>query len=317
MIQRTLGDSGIEVGAIGYGAMPLNWEYGTPVGDQEAGRVVGKALDSGVTLLDTADCYGRNEELLGRAISGRRDEAILSTKVGLVVAGEDPLTYVHDGRPSHIRLSCDRSLRRLAVESIDLYQLHRVDPTVPVEESVGAMAELVAAGKVRAIGLSEVDVPTIERARAVHPISSVQSELSLWTREALDDMVPWCVANGVAFLPYSPLGRGYLTGRLTASQIGRTDFRSQLPRFQSEAMEANRAIVEGIAVVAARHAATNAQVALAWLLAQSVRLIPIPGTKSVRYVEENAQAAALALTDADLAALDALPLPQGDRYERS
>ncbi|CAN5767087.1 aldo/keto reductase [soil metagenome] len=314
MITRVLGSSGIEVGTVGYGAMPLNWEYGTPVGDEEAAAVVGRALDSGVTLLDTADCYGRNEELLGQALRGRREEAVLSTKVGLVVSSEDPLTYKNDARPSHIRSSCDRSLRRLGVDVIDLYQLHRVDPSVPVEESLGAMAELVADGKVRALGLSEVDVSTLERAMAVHPIASVQSELSLWTRQPLEEVVPWCDTHDVAFLPYSPLGRGYLTGQLESADLDSADFRSQLPRFSSEAMEANRAIVAGIAAVAVRHEATNAQVALAWLLAQSERVIPIPGTKTVRYVEENAKAADLRLTADDLDALEALPSPVGGRY---
>lgn len=312
MDTRRLGD--MQVGCIGYGAMPLNWEYGSPVGDDEARDVVHRALDLGITLIDTSDAYGENEVALGKALGSRREEAVVATKVGLVLTNDDPITYQNNGRPDHIRAACDASLARLGIDVIDLYQLHRVDPEVPVEESVGAMADLVEAGKVRMIGLSEVDVVTLRAGGAVHPITSVQSELSLWTRGALDEVVPWCEANGVAFLPYSPLGRGYLTGRLTSGELSRTDFRSQLPRFEEAAMEANRRIVDGIAAVADRHGATNAQVALAWLLAQAPVVIPIPGTKRIRYLEENAVAADLVLTPEDLADLDSLPDPVGARY---
>lgn len=309
---RRLGD--MQVGSIGYGAMPLNWEYGSPVGDDAARRVVYRALDLGITLIDTSDAYGDNEVALGRALGTRREEAVVATKVGLILTDDDPITYENNGRPDHIDAACDASLARLGVDVIDLYQLHRVDPEVPVEESVGAMADLVEAGKVRVIGLSEVDVATLEAAGAVHPITSVQSELSLWTRGTLDEVVPWCEAGGVTFLAYSPLGRGYLTGRLTSEELSRTDFRSQLPRFEQTAMEANRRIVDGIAAVADRHGATNAQVALAWLLAQAPVVIPIPGTKRIRYLEENAAAADLVLTPEDLADLDSLPDPVGARY---
>lgn len=312
--ERRLGRHGPPVWPIGYGAMPLNWEYGTPVSEEEARAVISCALDIGVDLIDTADCYGDNEELVGRALQGRRDEAVLATKVGLVVTGTDPITYAHNGRPDHILASCEVSLARLRTDVIDLYQLHRVDPGVPVEESVGALATLVEAGKVRAIGLSEVDVSTLERAAAVHPIASVQSELSLWTRGALAEVVPWCERNGVAFLAYSPLGRGYLTGVLRPSDLSPGDFRAQLPRFRAEAMVANRVIVEGIARVADRRGATNAQVALAWLLARSPAVIPLPGTKRARYLVENAAAADLHLDRADLDLLDSLPAPVGDRY---
>lgn len=312
MDQRRLGET--RVGAVGYGAMPLNWEYGTPVDPTRARQVLHRALDLGVTLIDTSDAYGDNEALVGRSLAGRREEAVLATKAGLVLVDDDPITYHRNGRPDHIRQACHSSLDRLGVDVIDLYQLHRVDPAVPLEETVGAMAELVGEGKVRWLGLSEVDVPTLERASAVHPIASVQSELSLWTRDPLDQVVPWCEAHGVAFLPYSPLGRGYLTGRLSADDLNGPDFRRQLPRFEREAMAANRRIVEGIRAVADRHGATNAQVALAWLLARSPVVIPIPGTKRVRYLEENAGAAGLELTREDLADLDALPAPVGDRY---
>lgn len=312
MQQRSVGAR--RVGAIGYGAMPLNWEYGRPVSEEEARAVVHRALELGVTLIDTSDAYGDNEVVVGRVLGERRKEAVVATKVGLVLTDRNPITYENNGRPDHIRQACDASLARLGVEAIDLYQLHRVDPAVPVEESVGAMAELVEAGKVRALGLSEVDAATLEAAGAIHPIASVQSELSLWTRGAGEEVVPWCEANGVAFLAFSPLGRGYLTGRLNASDVTETDFRSRLPRFQRQAMAANRRIVDGIAAVADRHGATNAQVALAWLLAISPAVVPIPGTKRIRYLEENAAAAGLALSPDDLADLDSLPDPVGTRY---
>lgn len=314
MRTRRLGTDGPEVGAIGYGAMVLNWEYGTPVGTSEATAVVHRALDLGVTLIDTADAYGPNEELVGQTLQGRRDESVLSTKVGLVVSGADPITYENNGSPEHIRTSIDESLRMLETDYIDIYHLHRVDPDVPVEESVGAMAALVEAGKVGGIGLCEADADTLERAQTVHPLTTVQSELSLWTREALAEVVPWCESHGVAFLPFSPLGRGYLTGRLDRSDLDSNDWRTQLPRFSEDAMDANRRIVEGISEVAARHDATNAQIALAWLLAQSPAIVPIPGTKRLRYLEENAAAADLDLSETDLTDLDALPDPVGGRY---
>lgn len=316
MKQRRLGSGGPTVGAIGYGAMPLNWEYGEPVGEAEATALVRRALDLGVTLIDTADAYGPfvNEELVGRTLRGRREEAVLSTKVGLVLRTADPITYDRAGSPEHIAASCDGSLSRLDTEWIDIYFLHRVDPEVPVGESVGAMAELIEAGKVRAIGLCEVDVHTLDRAHAVHPISAVQSELSLWTRGPVSEVIPWCDAHSAAFLPYSPLGRGFLTGRLAAHELSRSDFRHGMPRFEREAMEGNRRIVDGIAEVAASRGATNAQVALAWLLAQSPNVIPIPGTKRIEYLEENSAAADLLLSPEDLAELDALPEPVGDRY---
>jgi aryl-alcohol dehydrogenase-like predicted oxidoreductase len=306
----------MHAGSIGYGAMGFSWGYGNRAGtDPDA--VIGRALELGCTLIDTADVYGphENERLVGRAIARRREEVVLATKCGLVV--DDPATFSVrvDGRPEHILAACDDSLRRLGVEAIDLYYLHRADPAVAIEESVGALAQLVAAGKVRAIGLSEVDVPLLERASAVHRIAAVQSELSLWTRDALPEVLPWCVAHDVAFIPFSPLGRGFLTGRVTSPQdLPQDDYRHRWPRFQAEAMAANAAIVARTAAVAARHGVTPGQVALAWVLAQGEQVIPIPGTKRIPFLEENAAAADIALTADDVRELDALPPSVGDRY---
>jgi aryl-alcohol dehydrogenase-like predicted oxidoreductase len=314
--QRILGSSGIAVSAIGLGCMGMSWAYGAG-DDGESMAVIQRALELGVTFLDTSDVYGpyTNEQLVGRAIAGRRDELVLATKAGLVV--EDRANYVlgRDGRPEHIREACEASLQRLGVAAIDLYYLHRVDPDVPIEESYGAMAELVAEGKVRALGLSEVDVPTLERAAAIHPLSALQSELSLWTRDALADVLPWCIEHDVAFVPFAPLGRGFLTGSLSVgARFGEGDFRRRNPRFQPEALELNQAIVERVRAIADEVGATAAQVAIAWVLAQGENVVPIPGTKRLRYLEENVGAADLELSAETLAELDALPAPAGTRY---
>lgn len=300
--------------------MGLTWAYGEPVNSEsehEAVELLNRAIDLGVTLFDTADMYGpfTNEELVGKALEERRGEIVLATKCGLVVHGERAdYDLRRDATPAHIRHACEASLRRLRTDVIDLYQLHRVDPGVPVEESVGAMSELVREGKVRAIGLSEVDVPTLERAMRVHPIATLQSEFSLFERNVQPEILPWCEANNVALLAYSPLGRGMLTGRLTREQIRDGDFRATLPRFSAEAFEHNRAIVERVEAVAIRTGATPGQVALAWLLAQSENVVPIPGTKRLQYLEENVGAASVRLSDEDLRELDALPAPVGNRY---
>ncbi|MGZ4276247.1 MAG: aldo/keto reductase [Solirubrobacteraceae bacterium] len=316
--QRTLGSDGPVVGAVGLGCMGMTWAYDPTDRDEaEAIATIHRALALGVTLLDTADMYGphTNEELVGRALDGRRDEAVLATKGGLVVESADPIRLRRDGRPEHIRAAIDASLRRLGVDHVDLYQLHRVDPEVPLEETWGAMAEAVTAGKARAIGLSEVGVAELERAHALHPVASVQSELSLWTRDALGEVLPWCAAHGAAFIPYSPLGRGFLTGRLDgATSFASGDFRSGLPRFTDAARAANEAIVERVRAVAGRLGAQPSQVALAWVLAQGEHVVPIPGTRRRRWLEENAAAASLRLSAADLAELDALPAPAGARY---
>jgi aryl-alcohol dehydrogenase-like predicted oxidoreductase len=323
----TLGSGGPQVGVLGLGCMTMSHAYDDPAGRDEATSisVIHQALDLGMTLLDTADVYGpyTNEELVGRALTGgRRERAVLATKVGL--AADTPTTAGHstnspgmgrNGRPEHIQASIDASLKRLRTDHVDLYQLHRVDPRVPLEESWGAMAEVVVAGKARMIGLSEVAVDEIRRARAVHPVACVQSELSLWTRDPLAEVLPYCEEQGIAFLPFSPLGRGFLVGRVaSADQLPEGDFRRGLPRFQQEALRANLAIVERVREVADRVGATPAQVALAWVLRQGRFVVPIPGTKTPRYLADNAGAADLHLDEAEVAALDALPAPQGGRY---
>jgi len=327
MRTTTLGGQGPEAGVIGLGCMGMTHSYdmATPREDATSISVIHQALDLGMTLIDTADAYGpyTNEELVGRALAGgHRERAVLATKVGLLTdsvevanpGGSSPGAG-RDGRPEHVRASIDGSLRRLGTDHVDLYQLHRVDPRVPLEETWGAMAETVAAGKARHIGLSEVTVAEIRRAQAVHQVTSVQSELSLWTRDALAEVLPYCQEQGIAFVPFAPLGRGFLTGRFASSDdLPDDDFRRGLPRFQRDALRANLAIVARVRQVAARAGATPAQVALAWVLAQGPQVIPIPGTKTPRYLADNAGAAGVVLSEADLADLDALPAPQGTRY---
>lgn len=327
MRTTTLGSTGPEVGVIGLGCMGMTFAY-----DQETRRddatsvgVIHRALELGVTLIDTADVYGpfTNEELVGRALAGRRDQAVLATKVGLVIdpdaAAAGPIrTYpaiANDGRPEHVHAAIDASLRRLGTDHVDLYQLHRVDPRVPLEETWGAMADVVAAGKARHLGLSEVTVDQLRRAQAVHPVTSVQSELSLWTRDPLAEVLPYCREQGIAFLPFSPLGRGFLTGRFASSDdLPAADFRRGQPRFQQDALRANLEIVGRVRDVAERVGATPAQVALAWVTAQGRHVVPIPGTKTPRYLADNAAAAHVELSAADVAELDALPAPEGARY---
>jgi aryl-alcohol dehydrogenase-like predicted oxidoreductase len=309
--------AGRDTGPIGLGCMGMSWAYDADQRDEATSvAVIHRALELGATLLDTADVYGpyTNEELVGRALAGRRDRAVLATKCGMTV--EDIASYRlgRDGRPEHVREAIDASLRRLGTDHVDLYQLHRVDPDVPLEETWGAMAETVAAGKARAIGMSEVGVAELERAQAIHPVASVQSELSLWTRDALAEVVPWCAAHDAAFLPFAPLGRGFLTGQLQPRDFAPGDFRRNNPRFARDAMDANLALVERVRAVAERHGATPAQIALAWVLAQGDHVVPIPGTKRLERLEENVAAADVALTAEDLAELDALPEPVGSRY---
>jgi aryl-alcohol dehydrogenase-like predicted oxidoreductase len=315
---RTLGSGGPVVGAIGLGCMGMSWSYDPAERDDETSiAVIRRALELGVTLIDTADMYGPflNEELVGGALTGRRDEAVVATKGGLVgelVDGKP--TVRHNGRPEHLRRALDASLQRLGVDHVDLYQLHRVDPDVPVEESWGLFAEAVAAGKARAVGMSEATVDELDRAHAIHPVASVQSELSLWMRGPLADVVPWCAEHGAAFIAFAPLGRGFLTGKLNTEGFAETDVRAADPRFTGAGLEANLAIVDRVRAVADRHDATPGQVALAWTLAQGDHVVPIPGTKHMTYLEENAAAAHLMLTAADLAELDEIPKAAGARY---
>ena len=315
--RRRLGASGLEAGAVGLGCMGMTWAYNAHERDDARSvEVIHRALDLGMDLIDTADMYGpfTNEEVVGRALAGRRDQAVLATKVGLVVEDRATFKLVRDGSPEHVREGIDASLGRLGVDHVDLWQLHRVDEKVPVEETWGAMAEAVAAGKTRAIGMSEATVDELERAHAIHPVASVQSEFSLWTRDRLDDVLPWCRKHDVALIPYAPLGRGYLTGTVTADSFDDRDFRARNPRFTREALTANLAIVDRVKAVAERLGATAAQVALAWVLAQDELILPIPGTTKVARVEENAGAGLLALTPEDLAALDDAPAAVGARY---
>jgi aryl-alcohol dehydrogenase-like predicted oxidoreductase len=317
METRRLGP--LEVSALGLGCMGMSEFYG-PTDEAEAIATIHRALDLGITLLDTADMYGpfTNEELVGRAIRGRRERVVLATKCGIVRSREDRRIRGIDGSPEYIRSACDASLRRLAVDHVDLYQLHRADPKVPIEDSVGAMAELVRAGKTRAIGLSEVGPGTLRRAQGVHPIASLQTEYSLLTRDVEAGVLPACRELGVGFLAYSPLGRGLLTGRFRSrADFTADDYRQYNPRFAAGAFEANVALVVRVADLAGEKGCTPAQLALAWLLAQGPEVVPIPGTKSCGRMEENAGAAAVRLTAADLARLDAaVPVgaSAGDRY---
>ena len=298
--------------------MGFSWGYRDSSVDEAAAiEVIRRAIDLGVDHFDTADMYGpfTNESLLGRALADRRERVVIATKAGLVV--EDKATYRvgRNGRPEHIREACDGSLERLGVEVIDLYYLHRIDPQVPVEETWGAMAGLVAAGKVRFLGISEASVEELERVSSVHPVTAVQSELSLWTRDYLAGVVPWCATHGTSFVAFAPLGRGFLTGAIAPdARFGPEDFRSKLPRFRSEAVSENQRIVDSVRAVAKRKGVTAAQIALAWVLACGEHVLAIPGTQRRRYLEENVAAADIYLTPGELEELKALPAPVGGRY---
>jgi aryl-alcohol dehydrogenase-like predicted oxidoreductase len=304
------------VGAIGFGAMSLSGTYGA-ADDAQSIRTLHAALDLGLSLVDTADVYGEghNERLVGRALRGRRDDAVVCTKFGFVDPyGGEPRV---DGSPAHAARSIDRSLARLGLDHVDLWYLHRVDPRVPIEETVGAMARQVAAGKVRHIGLSEASAATIRRAHAVHPVAAVQSEYALWTRDVEADVLPALRELGIALVAFSPLGRGLLAGGVTgASVFDEGDLRSLLPRFAGEPLSHNLRIAAGVREVASRRGAQPAQVALAWLLSRGPEVIPIPGTRRPEHVATNAAAADLALTPEDLAQLDGVADPSGVMGER-
>ncbi|MFC7975011.1 aldo/keto reductase [Streptomyces cinereoruber] len=330
MERRTIGATALDVGAIGLGCMPMSWAYSRSQqrGDRSL-RTVHAALDAGVSLLDTADMYGpfTNELLVGRVLKERRAEAFVSTKCGLLVGDQH---VVANGRPGYVRRACDASLRRLQTDVIDLYQLHRADPEVPVEETWGAMAELVSAGKVRALGLCAVGarsgrrstgrdgyegtIRQLERIQQVFPVAAVEAELSVWSQEALARLLPWCTARGVGFLAAMPLGSGFLTGTLTpGGGFEPDDPRARHPRFTAEMMAANQPLVAGLRRVAARHGAdvTPAQVALAWVLGRGRHVVPVPGTKREQWAVENAAAASLRLTPEDLTEIATLPAPRG------
>ena len=318
--RRTLGtDSALEVSALGLGCMGMSEFYGT--GDEATGiGTIHRALDLGVTFLDTADMYGpfTNEQLVGKAIAGRRDEVQLATKFGNERNPDGSWVGIN-GSPAYVRSACDASLQRLGVDHIDLYYQHRVDTTVPIEETIGAMKELVEAGKVRHLGLSEAAADTIRRAHAVHPITALQSEWSLFTRDLEDEILPTVRGLGIGLVPYSPLGRGMLTGAVTADTLESGDSRAvgRFPRFTGDALDANLRLVDEIKRLAEGHGCTPGQLALAWVLAQGDDVVPIPGTKRVAYLEENLGSTAVELTDDDLKALeDAVPRDAvvGDRY---
>lgn len=317
MENRKLGNGGLEVSAIGLGCMGMSDFYGQSE-DGESIATIHRALEIGVRFLDTADMYGRgtNEELVGRAIADRRDQVVLATKFGIVRGDGNERSI--SGRPEYVKESIDGSLKRLGVDYIDLYYQHRVDKSVPIEETVGAMSELVEAGKVRFLGLSEASAATIRRANDVHPISALQSEYSLFERGLEDEILPVLRELGIGLVPYSPLGRGFLTGRFRSKDdFGSADFRAHDPRMSEENFEKNLAIVEAIESLATAHEVTSAQMALAWVLAQGDDIVPIPGTRKVSRVEENAAATAVSLSPDELASLDSLPRPEGDRYAAS
>jgi len=315
-----LGSQGAMVSRLGLGCMGMSEFYG-PRNDDESAATLLRALDLGVTLLDTADTYGigDNEQLIGRTIRGRRDQVFLATKFANIRKKDDPTFWAISGRPEYVRAACDASLQRLGVDHIDLYYQHRVDPNTPIEDTVGAMADLVKAGKVKYLGLSEASPTTIRRAHKVHPITALQTEYSLWERHVEAEILPTVRALGIGFVPYSPLGRGFLTATITnPGDLDSTDFRvTRYPRFAGEAFDKNLALVQRIKAIAARRGVTAGQLALAWVLAKGDDLVPIPGTKRRKYLEENVAATAIKLSAAEIAELEAaMPAGQvvGERY---
>ncbi|MDX6916201.1 aldo/keto reductase [Pectobacterium carotovorum] len=320
MQQRKLGTNGPQVSAIGLGCMGMSDFYSTAQDEKESIATLHRALELGVTLLDTADMYGphTNELLLGKAIKGKRDQVFLATKFGIIRDPANPNARGICGKPDYIRRAVEGSLTRLGTDVIDLYYQHRIDPTVPIEETVGTLAELVQEGKIRYIGLSEASVTTLERAHRVHPITALQSEYSLWTRDMEADILPACERLGIGFVPYSPLGRGFLTGAIRSpDDLAADDFRRTNPRFSGENFDKNLLLVEKINQLAQEKQVTPSQLALAWVLAQGEHIVPIPGTKRRRYLEENVAALDVTLTQEELAAINAIFPPDaaaGERY---
>ncbi|UJR63102.1 aldo/keto reductase [Dickeya zeae] len=322
MQQRKLGPQGPTVSALGLGCMGMSDFYSTSQDENEAIATLHRALELGVTLLDTADMYGphTNEILVGKAIKGKRDQVFLATKFGILRDPANPALRGVCGRPEYIRQAVEGSLTRLGVDVIDLYYQHRIDPAVPIEESVGALADLVKAGKIRYIGLSEASAATLERAQRVHPITALQSEYSLWTRDVEAEILPTCRRLGIGFVPYSPLGRGFLTGAITRPEaLAADDFRRSNPRFSDENFARNLQLVEKITQMAQEKAVTPSQLALAWVMAQDEHIVPIPGTKRRRYLEENIGAQSISLTPHELDEINAIFPPHvaaGERYGR-
>ncbi len=317
---RTLGRSGLTVSAQGLGCMGMSQSYGA-ADEGESMATISRALELGIFFLDTSDVYGdgHNEELVGRALAGRRDDVVLATKFSLSRSPDGGMRV--DGRPENVRARCDASLRRLRTDVIDLYYQHRVDPAVPIEDTVGAMAELVAAGKVRHLGLSEASPSSLERAVAVHPIAALQSEWSLWTRDLEDEVLPAARRLGIGLVPFSPLGRGFLTGAINSpDDFDDDDFRRNNPRFQGENFRRNLALVEEVRRLAVEKGCTAGQLALAWVMAQGEDVVPIPGTKRRSYLEENAAARGVELSEEDLHQLDAIAprgVAAGARYPQA
>ncbi|WP_259015503.1 aldo/keto reductase [Emticicia fluvialis] len=319
MKQSKLGNQGLVASQMGLGCMGMSEFYGNS-DDTESLRTINHAIDAGINLLDTSDIYGpfKNEVLLGKVLKERRHEVVLATKFGIVRSATDPTVRGFNGTPEYCKKACDNSLQRLGIDTIDLYYLHRVDPNVPIEETVGAMADLVKEGKVRYIGLSEAAPATLRRAFKVHPVSALQTEYSLWSREPEDEIIPTCRELGIGFVPYSPLGRGFLTGEIKSfDDLAADDFRRFSPRFQGENFNKNLVLVDKIKQLAAQKGCTASQLALAWVMAQGDDVFPIPGTRRIKYLDENMAAADIKLTAAELTEINSIApknIAVGDRY---
>jgi aryl-alcohol dehydrogenase-like predicted oxidoreductase len=315
--RRKLGSQGLQVGAIGLGCMGMSQSYGEPANEAEAIKVIHRALELGVDFFDTAEVYGpyKNEELLGKALKGRRESAIIATKFGFKL--EDGKMTGLDGHPKNVKRAAEDSLKRLGVNYIDLFYQHRVDPKVPIEETVGAMSELVQAGKVRFLGLSEAGAETLRKATREHPISALQSEYSLWERGVEEKILPTLRELGIGFVPFSPVGRGVLTGTVTeVDSLGEHDFRRRVPRLQGDNFKKNLQLIDVVKEVARKHSASLAQVAIAWTLHQGDDIVPIPGTKRIKYLEENCESAQLHLDQQDLDYLSSIAAKiKGERYD--